>query len=168
MPYTDHFKLTDDLIQHLDIVFGALNDPFIESRYTGFLAVSAVTVYELAIKTIFNEFAEKKHKVFGTFSNAHFEKLNGRIMIGSLKGEHVKRFGDKYVARFKKKLDVRERAFLKAHGASVRTSYGNVITWRHAFAHTGVIPATATYLEVKTAYQHGKEIIHCLAESMRH
>jgi hypothetical protein len=167
VPYTDHFRLTDDLIAHLDVVFGALKDPFIESRYTGFLAVSAVTVYELAIKTIFSEFSERKHKVLGNFSNAHFEKLNGRIKIDALKGDHVKRYGDKYVTRFKNKLDKREKVFLKAHGASACASYGNVITWRHSFAHTGIIPTTATYLEVKTAYQHGKEIIHCLAESMR-
>jgi hypothetical protein len=50
MPYTDHFTLADDYITHLDAVIGGITDPFINSRYTGFLSVSAVTVYELALK----------------------------------------------------------------------------------------------------------------------
>ena len=53
MTYSDHFQLADDYLAHLDKTMGSISDPFILSRYTGFLAVSAVTVYELGIKTIF-------------------------------------------------------------------------------------------------------------------
>nr|VFK40809.1 MAG: hypothetical protein BECKSD772F_GA0070984_10748 [Candidatus Kentron sp. SD]VFK46531.1 MAG: hypothetical protein BECKSD772E_GA0070983_10758 [Candidatus Kentron sp. SD] len=41
------------------------------------------------------------------------------------------------------------------------------ITWRNDFAHEGKINTTATLNEVVSAYEDGKEIIHCLAETMR-
>jgi hypothetical protein len=44
MSHGDHFKLTDDLVAHLNPVVGALIDPFLASRYTGFVSVAAVTV----------------------------------------------------------------------------------------------------------------------------
>ncbi len=48
MAYHDHFKLADDMISHLDSVIGGITDSFVTSRYVGFVAVAAVTVYELA------------------------------------------------------------------------------------------------------------------------
>src|SRR4051794_29364243 len=97
MPYSDHYKLADDMITHLNTVMVSISDPFIQSRYVGFVAIAATTVYELAIKDIFYDFAEKKHKVFEAFTRSHFDRLNGRIKFPDLVGTHVKRFGDKYV-----------------------------------------------------------------------
>jgi hypothetical protein len=167
MSYEDHFRLADDYISHLDVVIGGIGDPFIKSQYTGFLAVSAVTVYELALKTIFQEFAEGKHKVLATFSNAYFRRINGRIRIDEIKREYTKRFGDKYSTRFNKKLTDRERSILLTQRESIKSSYENIITWRNGFAHEGIIPATATYEEVRKSYACGKHVIHCLAESMK-
>src|SRR4051812_35927236 len=135
MPYTDHFKLTDDLIQHLDSTFVGLNDPFIESRYTGFLAVSSVTVLELSMKTIFRDFALAKHKVLGTFCEKYFDRVNGRIGLNRIKEDYLPKFGTKYQLRFKRRLDDLERQQLHASGASVKAAYANLLTWRHGFAH---------------------------------
>ncbi len=167
MAYTDHFKLTDDLIQHLDSILVGLSDPFIESRYTGFLAVSAVTVLELSMKTIFRDFASAKHKVLGTFCEKYFDRINGRIGLDLIKGDYLPRFGLKYQVRFKQRLDKLERQRLRASGSSVKASYGNLITWRHGFAHEGTIPVNATYPEVKRAYGCGKDVMNCLAGCMR-
>ena len=52
MAYADHFKLADDLIAHLTPAVAGIADPFLASRYWGFVAVAAVTVYELAVKEI--------------------------------------------------------------------------------------------------------------------
>lgn len=166
MTYLDHFQLADDYIVHLDTVMDSIADPFIKSRYTGFLAVSAVTVYELAIKTIFVEFAEKKHKVLGNFTNAYFERINGRIRTRDLKNKYIVKFGDKYLKKFNIKLEKKERDVLRREGSSVKASYGNIITWRNKFAHEGKIPSTPTYEEVRKSYMTGKHVIECLAESM--
>ncbi|MHC4454521.1 MAG: HEPN domain-containing protein [Planctomycetota bacterium] len=167
MAYLDHFQLADDYIAHLDTVMVSITDPFITSRYTGFLAVTAVTVYELAIKTIFIDFAMKKHKVLENFTNTYFRRINGRIKTSIVKDEYVSKFGEKYVKRFDKKLKDKEKEILRTEGASVLTSYGNIIEWRNQFAHEGIIPQNATYDEVKKSYNMGKYVINCLAESMK-
>jgi len=167
MAYTDHFQLADSYLNHIDSVIGAIADPFIQSRYTGFLAVSAVTVYELAIKAIFIEFAAGKHKVLANFTNVYFERINGRIKIDTLKEEYVKKFGEKYMKRFVRKLNEKESEILRLNHASLKTCYGNIVTWRNNFVHEGIVPTNATHDEVKKSYHCGKYVIHCLAETMR-
>jgi len=167
MAYTDHFLLADEYINHLDDVIDTISDFFIKSRNTGFLAVSAVTVFELAIKTIFIEFAEKKHKVLKNFTTAYFERINGRIKTKVIKEEYVAKYGNKYVKQFEKYLKIKETEILRAEGASISAAYANIVTWRNQFAHEGTIPTTATYEEVKKAYYLGKHIIECLAVAMR-
>jgi RiboL-PSP-HEPN len=167
MPYSDHFKLADDLITHLDGILTAVHDPFLESRYVGFVAVSSVTVLELALKNIFNDFAETKHGVFGVFCTSYFARINGRIGLRQIREEYTIRFGEKYRDRFTRKLDQREKEVLVSGRYSLKASYGNLIQWRNDFAHEGNIPATPTYAEVKSGYNSGKEVMHCLAASMR-
>ena len=167
MPYSDHFRLTDDLIQHLDPILAGLNDPFIESRYTGFLAVSSVTVLELAMKTIFLDFSTGKHKVLANFCAKHFDHINGRIGLKLIRDDYLARFGSKYQARFEKALEKLERQELKSSGISIKASYGNLLTWRNEFAHQGNIPANASYAEVKRAFGCGKQAMNCLAACMQ-
>ncbi len=82
MSYDDHFKLADDMIDHLNTVIDSISDPFIKSRYTGFVAVASVTVYELAIKEIFFECARK---------NIRYSKhLRVVIFIASMEESNVK------------------------------------------------------------------------------
>lgn len=165
MPYTDRFIATDNLIVHLSSVIGSITDASILASYAGFLSVSAVTVYELAIKDIFNEFAKKKNKVFGSFIENHFGRINGRIKLNELKDQHVKRFGDKYFKRFQKKLDEKENLNLISFHVSIEALYTNLIQCRHDFVHKGA--PTLTVNEVISSYNFGKEVIHSLNEAMK-
>src|SRR2546430_1099766 len=129
MAYDDHFRLADDLITHLDAALAAVRDPFVETRYTGFLAVSAVTVLELATKTIFIDFASKKHHVFGHFFSRHFDRINGRIDMDTIRTDYVRKCGSKYEERFKKSIEDLERRCLKGMPAfSAKASYKNLLT----------------------------------------
>lgn len=165
MLYTDRFIATDNLISHLRTIIPTITDTAILADYAGFLSVSSVTVYELAIKDIFIEFASKKHNVFGTVIEKHFERLNGRIQIESLRGEHIKIFGDKYLNKFKHKLKSKESIFLSTSKISISTCYGNIITCRHKYVHGGT--PTLTMNEVIHCFNNGKEVIHCLNETMK-
>ena len=69
--------------------------------------------------------------------------------------------------RFKRRVAKREQEILRARKKSILTSYDNIITWRHLFAHEGQIPTNATYTEAVDAYETGKEVIECLASSMK-
>lgn len=167
MAYYDHFKLADDMILHLNTVVHGIADPFISSRYIGFVAISAVTVYELAIKEIFCSFASQKHKVLGNFALSYFDRINGRIKLDVIRTDYISRFGSKYVDRFKVKIEEAEKRRLRLAGVSIKSSYNNVIEWRNQFAHEGQIPPTVTYKEVVEAYAIGKEVIECLSNTMR-
>lgn len=166
MAYTDHFKLADAYIAHLDVSIGGIADPFIRSRYVGFVAVSAATVYELAIKEIFMEFSGRKHKVLGNFARKYFDRINGQVGRDRIQNTYLPLFGKKYLERFSSKLEKLELDTLRADKVSIKASYSNLLTWRHAFAHEGVIPVNATYDEVKKSYKYGCGLIDCLSQSM--
>ncbi|MFA6014115.1 MAG: HEPN domain-containing protein [Gallionellaceae bacterium] len=166
MSYLDHFKHADDVITHLNTLVPAITDPLLRVKYTGFVTVVAVTVYELAIKEIFIKFAQKKHSVFGNFTESYFERINGRIKTDDIKKEYLKKFGAKYVVKFKKKVDGAAKHYLTAHRRDIRSAYSNLITWRNEFAHEGNLNSTATYAEVVQSYEDGKEVIRCLYETM--
>lgn len=144
----------------------SIPDPFVKSRYIGFVAVSAVTAYEQAIKEIFIDFANKKHKVLGNFSKAFFHRINGRIKRDEIKKEYAAKFGEKYANNFDKLVNKKEEEILRTQRVSVKSAYTNIINWRNDFAHEGRIPTTPTYEEVKKTYELGKHIIDCLSAAM--
>lgn len=164
--YTDRFSQVEDYLIHVDEMMENIADPFVQGRYIGFIATSAVTAYELAIKDIFYAFADRKHAVLGNITRAKFFRLNGKIKLEDLKKEHIKSFGERYLSRFKRDLEAIDDTYVRAHGKSPKTSYNNVITWRHTFVHEGQPPNTTNYEEIKSNYIAGKEVIHCLFRSM--
>jgi hypothetical protein len=166
MPYASHFASADNVISSLRQIVSTTTDPLLVGQYTGFAAVSAVTVYELAIKTIFVDFGRMKHKVLGTFVDSYFDRINGRISLKTLKEDYVPRFGQRYVDRFNRLLEKREQVELRANGISIRSSYGNIIAWRNEFAHEGRVPTNATFAETERAYDAGKCVLDCLALAM--
>ncbi len=166
MPYRTHFQHADDVVAHLNGVMASISDPLLKVKYVGFVTVAAVTVYELAIKDIFIGFAKKKHKVLGNFTESYFDRINGKIKRDIIVNEYLPRFGEKYVDRFKNKVNVAAVEHLAAHHRDIKSAYANLIVWRNDFAHEGRVNTTATYAEVVQAYEDGKEIIRCLAETM--
>lgn len=128
--------------------------------------MAGVAVYELAIKDIFCNFANKKHGVFGAYVQAHFERINGKIKITAIKDDYIRKFGIKYLTRFVKLLDAKEKEILLQRRVSISASYTNLIGWRNEFAHEGRPPSNATLEEVCNAYDLGKEVINCIAATM--
>ena len=165
MSYQNRFVSTDNLIAHLNPFVNTITDAAIKANYAGFLSVSAVTVYELAIKDIFIEFAQKKNNVFGNFIEKHFSSINGRIKIDDLKGQHIKPFGTKYLDKFEVKLKSREKIIFTTTRKNVRADYSNLIICRHKYVHGG--SPTLTFQEVLDSYQIGKDVIHSLYETMQ-
>jgi len=166
MTYTNNFRHADDIITHLNGIVPGLADPLLRAKYVGFVAVAAVTVYELALKEIFIQFGQKKHKVLGAYVQSQFDRINGRIRIEIIKGTYAGSFGGNYKDRFKKHLDKTTEKHLRSVGRDISSSYENLITWRNDFAHGGKINTTATYQEATQAYEDGKDVLECLAKAM--
>lgn len=165
MAYSDRFISADNLITHINPVVSIITDNSIKANYAGFISVSAVTVYELAIKDIFLEFAAKKNAVFGCFVESHFSSINGRIKLKDLRDQSISLFGEKYLKNFEKKLSVRENAIFNTQRKNVRSDYTNLIICRHKYVHGGT--PTLTFREVLDSYEIGKEVIHALYEAMK-
>ena len=153
-------------MERLDFAVGALDGDFYKSRFTGYVAVSAVTAYEVNVRTSLIAFATRKHAVFGTFSASTFEKTNARVKLDMLRKDYLGRMGEKYLSRFNKRLNKIEEVKLRETHKSIKTSYNNLILWRHTFVHDGVLPQYANYDEARSAYDLGKEVIQCFCESL--
>ena len=167
MPYKAHFSHADEVIKHLSTILPLVNDPILKAKYVGFVSIAAVTVYELAIKSIFLEFSKKENKVLNCFTEKYFEKINGRIKINAIQDDYLTKFGDTYLILFKKEVELAKNNFLRAHRRDFLAAYQNLIGWRHQFAHQGAINTTATFEEVAQAYEDGKSVIECLANVMK-
>lgn len=165
MSYATRFVATDNLIAHLSPIVSTITDTSLKANYAGFISVSAVTVYELAIKDLFYDFAKKKNPVFGSFVEKHFKKINGKITLDDLKKQHIDLFGKKYQEKFDKKLKKREAVVLSRDRMNVRSCYSNLVLCRHKFVHGG--SPTLTFEEAIKNYYAGKEIIYSLEEAMK-
>lgn len=165
MPYADNYRHADDIVQHLNGIVPVLNDALLQAKYTGFVTVAAVTVYEMAVKDLFIEFARNQNAVFGTFAESIFERINGRIRLEDLR-TYACRFGKTHEDDFAARLAEASSDHLAVHKRDLRANYNNLILWRHDFAHAGRINAAATYPEACQAYEDGKLVIKCLAKSM--
>ena len=158
----DRFQHADDVAAHLHEVITSDTDPLLVMKYVGFVSVAGVTVYELAIKDILIEFARRRHTLFGDYVASALERKNGRIRIDSIKAD-VEKFGSTFKERFSEELEETSRRYLRGSRQDIRMCYGNLITWRHEFAHQGEIRQTsATFPEVTQSYEAGKQVIHCL------
>lgn len=164
MAYSDHFKLADDVSAHFDGVLSG--DPLLKSRYAGFYAVTSAAVLELALKQIVIDFAAANHQLFGNYVASKYERINGRIAVDDCMKEHLKPFGEKFKRTFKQRLEAIEKHFMGKSGISIKTSYNNLLTCRHSFAHEGAVPSTATYEEVKQGFEAGKLVMQCLARTL--
>lgn len=165
MSYLNHFQHADDIIAHLD-TFVPASPHLLQAKYIGFVTVSAATVYELAVKEIFIDFAQRKHKVLGNFTENFFYRINGRIKIADLRNDYIKKFGQKYLTKFDKIITKEKTIYFQSNQRMFDTAYSNLITWRHDFAHEGRINAMSTYQETVQSYKDGKEVIRCLALTM--
>lgn len=165
--YTDVLVTADQYIGIIEESAAKKTDQLERNKYVGFVAVTAVTFFEEAVKDIINEFASKKHPILGNYVKIQYNKLNGRITLKDIKDDHIPKFGPKYKDRFKRKLAEIENKMLRAGRGSVTASYGNIVNWRHGFVHGGAIPSNATYEESLKCYTLGKEVLHCLHQSLR-
>lgn len=166
MSYRDHFAQADDLINHLKTIMPTVDDPMLQRKYIGFVSVTAITVYELAIKQIFKDFAEKKHTVLGNFTKSYFKRINGRIALKIIKEQYVASFGEKYLRKFKGILEIEREKHLRSERRDFCSSYANLILWRNEFAHEGKVTANATFDDVVLAYEDGKKVIDSLNSTM--
>lgn len=158
------FTDSDSFMEHLSDAIKGIEDNAVSSRYVGFVAVSAVTIYEVVIKKSLKDCAATTHPMLGTFASVIFEKLNARIRREDIES-YLKYYGAEYVDRFKELVDQKEQEHIT--DGSVKSSYANILTWRHEFVHAGQLPSQATFAEAVKSYHLGKHVVIALDEVMK-
>lgn len=166
MAYQNRFNTVDLLITQLTPLSSQPGvDPLVLSSMAGLMAVEAVTAYELAIKDIFEDFSNRKHKVFGCFVKTTYSRLNGRIQYKEIKDNLVKSYGDKYLQRFVSKIASKSQYILATEHVDLIQTYNSLILSRHSFVHSGNLTMTLT--ESIRYYNIGKQLIMVLDETMK-
>ncbi len=159
------FSEYDSLITHLQQTVNGLRgtDDFfrVSSRYTGFVAVSAITGFEVQIKKLLIDYAGSINPILGKFAQKRFGRIDAKITRDNIK-EYLSYFDDQLRTQFKAEVNSREDD--KIREGSVKSSYANLIIWRHDFVHGGEIPNTPTLDESVAAYKLGKEVIFALKD----
>ena len=74
MTFESRFESADGFLNHTDVIMEGIDDPLIQQKYLGFIAISAVTVYELAIKDIIFRFSDSEAQSFGFVIPVFFRK----------------------------------------------------------------------------------------------
>ncbi|MDP2787374.1 MAG: HEPN domain-containing protein [Pseudomonadota bacterium] len=148
-------------IDHLGAVAPKPAPDMLHARYAGFAAVSAVSNLEQSTKDAFKDFAAKRHPDFGYFIQNHLESFNAQLKLNQLKDRYLSRFGSTRINQFDKLLEKCERRALKWAHVSIKSSYGNLIIWRHTCAHSGYLDK-ATLPEVAKAARAGEIVIRAL------
>lgn len=160
----DFFADSDSFIEHIRGAANNIEDDYVTSRYVGFVAVSAITIYEVNVKQLLQSFGARMHPMLGNFASITFKKLNARIGRDDIE-KYLGHYGEDYVAGFREVVNAKERE--REQEGSVKGSYKNLLTWRHQFVHAGTLPNQATFDESLRAYELGKEVVNALSDILK-
>lgn len=130
----------------------------------GLLSTAYIAAFECCIKEIFINFAASKHKIAGNMAGYHFEQINSKIHWQVIGDKYAGQFGVNYRKKYYELIADEETVVFKNEKVSLKKTYENLLTWRHAFAHEG--KKLATLEEVSKAFPVAKRIIFKVDEAM--
>ncbi|MDE8347983.1 MAG: HEPN domain-containing protein [Acidocella sp.] len=163
MPRADldeHFLELDKLVAKINS-FVPADDKYrsVEFRadLAGLLVVAIASTYETCVKEILYEHANRHHLSFGNFTLRNYERLNSRVKVNDLQ-KYCELFDPTIKARFKERLVTKKRCLLDRIGANIETSYEQILSWRHDFAHAGV--RATTIEEATKTHMLGKRVLY--------
>jgi hypothetical protein len=148
--------------QHIPAAQGALTG--FRSDLAGLLVVLICAAYENCIKEILNSYAGRQSALFRIYTQNRYEKINSRIDIQDLQS-YAKTFHPDLGLKFKSKLKETSEYYLRRASVDIKSSYGQILQWRHIFAHTGA--RVTTVEEVLRHHGLAKRVLFAFADSFR-
>ena len=109
------------------------------------------------MKDVLYAYASRQHVAFGDYAQRSYEKLNSRIAVRDLK-KYCEIFDPSICNRFRSRLAERKRLILARAGKNIETSYEQVLSWRHDFAHARI--RNTTIEEAAATHRVGKRILY--------
>lgn len=162
MPRADldaHFSKIDALIAEIDGLVPSTSYRSVQFRadLAGLLVVAMAATYETCVKEVLFEYANRHHIAFGGYAFRNYEKLNSRVLVKDLK-KYCELFDPVIQARFKTRLTAKKKTLLDRVGKNIETSYEQILSWRHDFAHAGIRQTTIE--EAAATHRIGKRILY--------
>ncbi len=140
----------------------AVQNAELRADLAGLLAVLTCASYESCVKLILNEYAVYHHQMFGLYVESRYDKINSRISLNDLFG-YCKTFNPQINEKFKRELGERKRIIERRLQTDIEAAYGQLLRWRHDFAHSGA--RVTTIEEVLRTHTFAKRVILCLDEA---
>lgn len=128
----------------------------------GLTVVAIAAAYESCVKETLISFAGRRHESFGLFTQNNYGKLNSRVSITDLYG-YARLFGNEVHARFGEILDARKRRLESRIGKNIATSYKQILSWRHDFAHAGI--RNTTVEEALATHRIAKRVLYAFDDA---
>ena len=136
---------------------GAVEAAEFRADLAGLLVVSMAASYESCVKDTLVTYATNHHTAFGNFASNNFARLNSRVAVRDLY-QYARTFDDGIHDRFKQLLDRRRRKIDRLIGKNIETSYGQILSWRHDFAHAGI--RNTTIEEAMITHRLAKRVLY--------
>lgn len=155
-----HFAKIDTLIAEIEGFVPSSSDyrsVQFRADLAGLLVVAMAATYETCVKEVLYDYANNHHANFGGFTRRNYEKLNSRVQINDLK-RYCELFAPEIKARFKDRLAIKKKALLDRVGKNIETSYEQILSWRHDFAHAGT--RCTTIEEATSTHRVGKRVLY--------
>lgn len=128
----------------------------------GLLVVSIAATYESCVKDVLVAYAHRQHVNFGSYTSVQYAKLNSRVSVGDLHA-YANTFDPGVGLKFKETLSKKRAALNLRAGRDIEVAYGQILRWRHAFAHSGA--RNTTIEEAETTHRFAKRVIYCFGSA---
>jgi hypothetical protein len=154
-----HFSKIDELIEEIDGIVppSSYREIQFRSDLAGLLVVAIAATYETCVKEILFEYANRHHISFGNFAMRNYAKLNSRVQVRDLE-KYCKLYDPSLCLKFKTSLSKKKNEILERVGKNIETSYEQILTWRHDFAHARI--RNTTIEEAASTHKFGKRILY--------
>lgn len=154
-----HFSKIDALITEIDGLVPSTSYRSVQFRadLAGLLVVAMAATYETCVKEVLYGYANSQHIAFGGYAIRSYEKLNSRVLVKDLK-RYCEIFDPAIQVRFKSRLTLKKKSLLERVGKNIETSYEQILSWRHDFAHAGIRQTTIE--EAAATHRVGKRILY--------
>lgn len=154
-----HFAKIEELIVEIDDLVPSSSYRSVQFRadLAGLLVVAMAATYESCVKDVLYAYASRQHVAFGDYAQRSYEKLNSRIAVRDLK-KYCEIFDPAICNRFRSRLAERKSLILARAGKNIETSYEQVLSWRHDFAHARI--RNTTIEEAAATHRVGKRILY--------
>ena len=159
-----HFVKIDDFIGEINDLVPISNYKTIQFRsdLAGLSVVAMAATYETCVKETLYDFANRHYVAFRNFFLRNFNKINSRIQVSDLK-KYCETFDPIVCTYFKEELKQRKNLLLQRVGRNIKSSYEQILSWRHNFAHAGI--RNTTIEEAATTHRFAKRINYIFNEA---